>query len=272
VVAASPFYWDRFLRRFDGAVPPLLRGIAAQQQLQQPAPPSASKAGGGRLSREGVRAAVRQTVLGVLGGAVSEDEPLMAAGLDSLGAVELRNSLEASLGLQLPGTLMFDYPSISAISDFICGQVEEQADDVAEDQAVAQPGGQQLVARPSLGSAARGGVLAVVGSASRSPGGAISLLQARDGISKVRRSPFHLECLNATVRRRRLWTGTSRWAHIAADCSPPRPSPPRANTPHPPLPPSSAPPGAARALGPGSAQRCLPGGALRRLADEHRGL
>ena len=44
---------------------------------------------------------------------------MRAAGLYSLGAVELRNSLEGSLQLQLPGTLVFDYPSISAISQYI---------------------------------------------------------------------------------------------------------------------------------------------------------
>jgi acyl carrier protein len=50
---------------------------------------------------------------------VAPDEPLMAAGLDSLGAVELRNALEGRLGLQLPGTLVFDYPSRAALSQYI---------------------------------------------------------------------------------------------------------------------------------------------------------
>jgi hypothetical protein len=44
--------------------------------------------------------------LEVLGAAVAEDEPLMAAGLDSLGSVELRNTLESRLGLRLPPTLV----------------------------------------------------------------------------------------------------------------------------------------------------------------------
>ena len=47
----------------------------------------------------------------------------MEAGLDSLGAVELRNQLaNAYPALQLPATLTFDYPSIGALSGFVSNQ------------------------------------------------------------------------------------------------------------------------------------------------------
>ena len=34
------------------------------------------------------------------------------------GAVEVRDGIERALGLELPGTLIFDYPTVSAISAF----------------------------------------------------------------------------------------------------------------------------------------------------------
>merc|ERR1711879_246799 len=48
------------------------------------------------------------------------DTPLMQAGLTSNTAVLLRDELSQDLpGINLPPTLLFDYPSISGIADFI---------------------------------------------------------------------------------------------------------------------------------------------------------
>ncbi len=51
--------------------------------------------------------------------------PLQELGLDSLLAVELRNVLSNGLGLprRLPATLLFDYPSVKAITDYLSGEL-----------------------------------------------------------------------------------------------------------------------------------------------------
>ena len=47
----------------------------------------------------------------------------MEAGLDSLGAVELRNQLATSFtSVELPATLTFDYPTVNALAGFIAQQ------------------------------------------------------------------------------------------------------------------------------------------------------
>ena len=54
-------------------------------------------------------------------------QPLMEAGLDSLGAVELRNQLATEFqAVELPSTLTFDYPTIAALAAFIASQMGPQ--------------------------------------------------------------------------------------------------------------------------------------------------
>lgn len=47
----------------------------------------------------------------------------MSAGLDSLGSVEFVNVLTQKLGVSMPGTLVFDYPSVSAVTGYLSAQM-----------------------------------------------------------------------------------------------------------------------------------------------------
>ena len=88
-------------------------------------------------SAEAMSSQVHDAVKSVLGASVGGDDPLMAAGLDSLGSVELKNALERRSGVELPSTLVFDYPTVNALAGFLAGKLtsaagtavqEEQAD------------------------------------------------------------------------------------------------------------------------------------------------
>ncbi len=56
---------------------------------------------------------------------IDGDETLHDLGLDSLMAVELRNSLMASLEMQLPPTIVLDYPTLRTLTDFLLAEIFE---------------------------------------------------------------------------------------------------------------------------------------------------
>ena len=134
VFTAVPFDWTTFLGR-KGAkpVPPMFAAFAAladvppsrQAPTSQPsasaqvvACPAAQDSAVAAFKHH-VAAEVAAVIRSILGADVGTEAPLVAAGLDSLSSVELRNSLEAKLGLELPSTLVFDYPTMSAMTGFI---------------------------------------------------------------------------------------------------------------------------------------------------------
>jgi phthiocerol/phenolphthiocerol synthesis type-I polyketide synthase C len=70
---------------------------------------------------------------------LDHDQAMESLGLDSLMALELRNRLEAGLGITLPVALVWAYPTISGLASALCTRMGyEPADDVAETQ-VAEP-------------------------------------------------------------------------------------------------------------------------------------
>ena len=74
------------------------------------------------MSEASVAAKVGAVVQQMLGFPVDVQQPLMEAGLDSLGAVELRTSLNAAFGVELPATVTFDYPSVAALATYLASQ------------------------------------------------------------------------------------------------------------------------------------------------------
>ena len=59
----------------------------------------------------------------VMGCPVEPATPLMAAGLDSLAAVELKNAVAARFGVTLPATVAFDYPTLKAMAAFVASNM-----------------------------------------------------------------------------------------------------------------------------------------------------
>ncbi|MFF2662982.1 type I polyketide synthase, partial [Kitasatospora sp. NPDC058032] len=110
---------------------------------------------------------VRSAVATVLGhsdpGSIAGERPFQDLGLDSLTAVELRNTLNATTGLRLPATLVFDHPSPAALADKL------RTDLVGAQTETSRSG---AVSRPLTGDADE--PIAIVGIGCRFPGGVSS--------------------------------------------------------------------------------------------------
>jgi acyl carrier protein len=69
---------------------------------------------------------VRETAARILGldaSTVGPAQDLHGKGLDSLMAVEMRNDLGAAVGETLPATLLYDYPSPTAVAGYLLAGV-----------------------------------------------------------------------------------------------------------------------------------------------------
>lgn len=68
-----------------------------------------------------VEAEILRIVRGMVEMEISSSQPLMEAGLDSLAAVEFLHELEKRFEIDLPATVMFDYPTVAALAQHTAG-------------------------------------------------------------------------------------------------------------------------------------------------------
>ena len=70
-------------------------------------------------SHQFIESRLQGIVAELLGAEISAQQPLMEAGLDSLGAVELRDRVATAFNTEVPATLTFDYPSVAAMAQYL---------------------------------------------------------------------------------------------------------------------------------------------------------
>jgi acyl carrier protein len=136
-VGVLPVTWSRYLRRFPlGEEPALLRELGQTMRAGEPG-------GAGTIPRvrlreqldatppqarmDVVRGYVRDQVVKVLGldptSHVDPARSFFEFGLDSLMAVQLKNTLQSQLGRPLPSTLIFEYPTIEGLTTYLAQKV-----------------------------------------------------------------------------------------------------------------------------------------------------
>ena len=149
-MAVMPVDWARFLSQFpEGKEPRVLERIASQ--VVRPTTPKADSPQP-RIreellafppgERRGRLIAYLQQRTGAVMGLPADNLPdpeqgLFEMGLDSLMAVELKNLLSLAMGKDLPASLLFSFPNITALADFLL--TEFVPADEAESDSVAIP-------------------------------------------------------------------------------------------------------------------------------------
>ncbi|MFF2813007.1 type I polyketide synthase, partial [Streptomyces sp. NPDC058000] len=141
---------DRFAGAFGGARPSaLLREFPGYREAVAAQTDADTADGGGLAARlaalpparrpDTVVDLVRTRAAQVLGypdiDAVAAERSFRDLGVDSLGAVELRNQLGAATGLNLPATLVFDHPTPTALGAYVLDQLFPDEPAGADDEA-----------------------------------------------------------------------------------------------------------------------------------------
>jgi NADPH:quinone reductase-like Zn-dependent oxidoreductase/acyl carrier protein len=145
--AIMPVDWERFLSGTGDRARTTFFAELGRTSLVSEARPASSKAVLDEISdlpqvrrlpalSDWIREKVRHVLALDTLDAVPTDQPLQELGLDSLMAVELRNIVRTGLGLRssLPSTLVFDYPTITALADHLGREVLGWRDGPSEER------------------------------------------------------------------------------------------------------------------------------------------
>lgn len=137
--------WDKYLAPYlaSGNIPSILRDLVTAQDGADAKP--------GRIAalleslsyvpsderKEVVMEFINELAVRTLGldAGVTIDPSILLTdvGLDSLMSVELRNSIGSAIGETLPSTMLFDYPSIDSLAEYLCNSIltfESESEDV----------------------------------------------------------------------------------------------------------------------------------------------
>jgi len=102
------------LGKFEVGIPQALVAAPAAESAAAPAAPVG-------ISFNSAKALAKNVAIEAIGSDedIDMDSPLMDMGLDSLAAIAFREAMIQSSGLNLPTSLVFDYPSLTAIADHL---------------------------------------------------------------------------------------------------------------------------------------------------------
>eukprot|EP00951_Prasinocladus_malaysianus_P036164 scaffold378578_cov50-Prasinocladus_malaysianus.AAC.2 len=78
-------------------------------------------------SKPDVQSLILASLEEIVGNAVPVDEVFSNVGIDSLSAADLRDSLNSNLGMSLPATALFDYPTAATLAVYIESTMEQQS-------------------------------------------------------------------------------------------------------------------------------------------------
>jgi 3-oxoacyl-(acyl-carrier-protein) synthase/acyl carrier protein len=200
VITANPFIWDRFLRTIT-PVPPIFDSFVESFAMRTATPATECTKQAAAISEpplalaSDIQAKIAGCVRSILGTDVAIDEPLVDAGLDSLSAVELNDTISSAVGMELPSTMMFDYPSVGAMSDFVVSQIQPRT---------SGPATNVVSTRDNVQGVDRRGLIWVVGSSSRTSCDALKYDCPVDAITRVPLDRWSLDTSdnNAQVQAR----------------------------------------------------------------------